>query len=136
MNIEEKINELKDRMNQLEDRILKLEEILKTQPSKIEKNLSIKELILEKDPQDDIQRTLVIGYYLEKYDRLKSFNKSDIEEGFRKAREPVPDNINYKVIRNIKKGHLMETREKKDKLKTWCLTNTGEKIIEDGFKNE
>ena len=127
---------LKDGMNQLEDRISKLEEILKTQPSKIEKNLSIKGLILEKDPQDDIQRTLVIGYYLEKYKGMKSFNKNDIEKGFREGKESVPENINYKVYKNIEKYHMMDAEEKKDGLKAWYLTNTGESIVENGFKNE
>ena len=100
------------------------------------KKLSIKEFILTKKPGDDVQKTLVIGYYLEHFEGMDKFNAKDLAEGFRSAREPLPANINDKVNLNIQKGQMMETKEKKDKFKAWVLTNSGEKFIEGGLKKE
>ncbi len=52
------------------------------------------------------------------------------------AKEIVPGNINYKVIMNIKKGFIMEAKEKKDDLKAWTLTTTGERFVKNGLKQK
>jgi hypothetical protein len=100
------------------------------------KKLSIKEFILTKNPIDDVQKTLIIGYYLEHFEGADKFNVKDLTEGFRLAREPIPMNVNDKVNLNIAKGYMMAAKEKKDKFKAWVLTNTGERFVEDGFKEK
>lgn len=117
-----------------ETRIAKLEELFASRPLTVEKRLSIKEFILSKDPKNVAQKTLAIGYYLEKYEGLSSFNVKDLERGFHDAKESAPENVNHKVILNIQKGYMMESKEKKDNLKAWNLTNSGEKLIEDYFE--
>jgi hypothetical protein len=97
------------------------------------KKLSIKEFLLTKKPGDDVQRTLVIGYYLEYFESMDRFNARDLADGFRSAKEPLPTNINDKANSNVGKGHIMEAKEKKDKLKAWVLTNSGEKFVEEGL---
>lgn len=119
-----------------EMRISQLESLFRSKPESVKKNLSIKEFILSKSPKYDVQKTLVIGYYLEKYDGLSSFNVKDIENAFRAAKETVPDNINYKIFKNIEKGYMMESKEKKDNLKSWTLTNSGEMFVESNLKEE
>ena len=94
------------------------------------KKLSVKEFILSKKPKNDIQKTLVVGSYLEKYEGLDCFNREDLENGFRSAKETVPSNINVDVNENIRKGYFAEAREKKDKLTTWYVTNLGEECVE------
>ena len=94
------------------------------------KKLSVKEYLLTRKPSDDVQRTLVIGYYLEHFESMESYNVRDLANGFRSAKEPPPLNINDKVNVNIRKGHMMEAKEKKDKSKAWVLTNSGEKFVE------
>lgn len=118
-----------EKLEEIEQRLDKLEGVPRKQVNE-GKVLSIKEFILNKKPSDDIQKTLVIGYYLEHYSGKKSFNVRDLVEGFRSARESVPGNVNDKVNINISKGHMMDAREKKDKLKAWVLTNTGEKFVD------
>lgn len=103
---------------------------------RIEKLLSMKEFLISKKPKDDVQRTLVICYFLEKYKSMNSFNVKDIEDGFREAKERVPENVNYKVIKNIKSGYIMEAKEKKDKFKAWTLSNTGERFVENDLRKE
>ena len=97
------------------------------------KVISIRAFILEKSPTDDVQRSLVIGYYLEKQSGLSSFNAKDLERGFVDAREKVPGNVADKILKNVWKGHMMQVKEDKDGLKAYVLTNTGTKFVESGI---
>jgi len=119
-------------IRQLEDherRISQLEGIPSQINGKIKK-LSLKEFMLMKQPTDDVQKTLIIGYYLERLEGMNSFNAKDLAEGFRSAREPVPLNINDKINLNVRKGYIMLAKEKKDNFKAWILTNSGERSVE------
>lgn len=80
--------------------------------------------------EDSLQKTLVLGYFLEKFDGLSCFNVKELQKGFLLAKEKTPTNINDMINKNISKGFMMEAQEKKDKKKTWCLTNLGEKYVE------
>lgn len=129
-------NILNDIMKKLEDHEHRIS-ILERMPERAggkDKKLSIKEFILTRNPVDDIQKTLVIGYYLEHFGEMSTFNVRDLTEGFRAAREPVPANINDKVNANIAKAYMMPVKEKKDKLKAWMVTNSGERFIEEDLK--
>ena len=95
------------------------------------KKISIKEFILAKQPKDDIQKTLIIGYFFEKNEGITSFNIKDLTNGFERAKEKIPTNINDKVNKNISKGYIMSTKEKKDNLVAWVLTNSGEKFVKE-----
>ncbi|MGB9622400.1 MAG: hypothetical protein ACPL07_01015, partial [Candidatus Bathyarchaeia archaeon] len=108
----------------------------RSKPRKIGKTLSIKEFILQKNPKNDVQKALVIGYYLEKFKSVSPFNAKDLEKAWREAREKVPTNIPDKIQKNIAKGHMMEAEEEKGGLKAWVLTSTGEGVVEGGFKQE
>jgi hypothetical protein len=98
-----------------------------------EKRLSLKEFIISKMPSNGVQMTLTIAYYLENYDGVSPFNAADLERGFRAARETVPPNINDKANMCVKNGYLMEDKGKKDNMKTWLVTRTGEEVIRKGF---
>jgi len=97
------------------------------------KTVSIKEFLLGKKLKGDVERTLAVGFFLEKYKEYISFNVKDLKESFRAAKEPVPKNINDKANKNIKNGHFMEASENKDNLKAWTLTSSGERQVENGF---
>lgn len=130
------ITEVIKKLKEHEKRISKLESLFHVKPEAIKKEISVKEFILSKSPKGDVQKTLTIGYYLEKHEGLSSFNKSDLESGFGNAKEMPPENINDKVNQNIKKGLMMEAKGKKDNFTAWTLTNSGEKYVENGFKTE
>ena len=130
----EEIMEIKKKLKEYEERISKLESVSQTKPETVKKKISIKEFILSKKPKNDVQKTLAIGYFLEKYEDISSFNVKDLKSGFKAAREKVPKNIGDKVQLNIKKAHMMEFKEKKDNLKSWILTDSGEKYIGSDFK--
>ena len=127
---------IKDLMKRLDDHERRISVLESAPAKKIQaegKKLSVKEFLLTKKPNDDVQRTIVIGYYLEHFESMGSFNIRDLADGFRSAKEPLPSNINDKVNSNIGKGYMMEAKEKKDKLKAWVLTNSGEKFVEEGL---
>lgn len=128
------IEDIKKKLDEHEKRISKLEEFLPKTPIVKTKKISIKEFILSKKPKNDTDKTLTIGYFLEKHEGVTPFNVKDIENGFRNAREPLPKNLSDKIQMNAKKGFIMLAKERKDKLLSWVLTNSGEKYVENGFK--
>jgi len=131
---DEEIIEIRKKLEEHEERISKLESVSQTKLETVKKKISIREFILSKKPKNDVQKTLAVGYCLEKYENISPFNVKDLERGFIAAREKVPKNIGDKVQKNIKKGHMMESKEEKDNLRTWILTNSGEKYIGSDFK--
>jgi hypothetical protein len=64
---------------------------------------------------------------------MTTFNTADLEKGFRAAKEPIPINMNDKVNMCIKNGHMMEAEIKKDNMKAWEITRSGEKYVEENF---
>lgn len=136
MSNEQIIDTVKRQLEDHEKRISELEALLQSKPEPVMKKLSIKEFLLSKKPGNDVQKTLTIGYHIEKYEGFPSFNIRDLEDGFRSAKEPVPENINDKVNMNIRKGHMMEAKEEKDNITAWVVTNSGEEYVESGFQRK
>ena len=136
MSLNEEIMKIKEILGEHGKRLSKLESLIQTKPETTKKKTSIKEFLLSKKPSSDVEKALAIGYYLEKYENFSSFTAKDLEEGFRDAKEPIPPNIWDKIQLNVKKGHMMEKKEKKANLKSWNLTNSGEKHVENDFESE
>lgn len=126
---------IKKIVDQHERRISALEGVAQRKPSEL-KTVSVKEFTLQKRPRGDVQKTIVLGYYLEHYTGTSAFNADDLKKLFREAKEIVPENINEKVNKNIAKGFMMEAGTKKDNKKAWTLTGTGERYVENGFQKE
>jgi hypothetical protein len=129
----EDIEDLRKSIQAHEKRISHLESVLKERPPQTAKGISVKEFILDKKPSGDPNKTVTIGFYLERHRKVSPFTIKDLEQLFREAREPVPTNLNDVVNQNISKGFMMETETKKDGRKAWTLTATGEKFVEDGL---
>jgi len=136
MDVKKEINQIKKVLDDHEKRISKLENYLKTKPEIKRKKISVKEFILSKRPKSDVQKTRAIAYYLEKYRGFNSFNIKDLEKGFRDAKEKIPKNLGDKIQKNISQGYMMEAEGKKNNLKAWVLTNSGEKNVENNFEKE
>lgn len=129
------IEKIKKKLEEHEQRLTILESVYKGKSQKkINKKLSIKEFIISLKPKDDVQITLAIGYFLEKYKKYSTFNARDIERGFKDAKEKIPSNPSDKIQKNISKGHIMDAKEKKDNKKAYLLTNSGERFVENNLK--
>jgi hypothetical protein len=131
------IKQIEELLKNHEERIAKIESQLTSKDLRElpTKRKSIKEFILEKKPKGARQIGIVIAYYLEKYENKSSFTVSDLDQGFRDAKEPSPANMNDLTYKNTKSGIFMETKKTETGLKAWTLTNTGEKIVENNFEN-
>lgn len=130
------VSEIRKKLEDHEGRIARLEKLFQTKHEKIKKKFSTREFILSKKPKSEMEKTLAVGYYLEKYEGSTSFNVKDLESGFRRAKEKIPRNIDYEVIRNNQKGYMMEAEEKKENRKAWYLTNSGMEYVEHNFEQE
>lgn len=100
------------------------------------KQMSAKEFLLSKNLSSSVKKTLALAYYLEFIRQISSFNIKDIADAFQVAKEKAPANLNDMINKNITKGYLMEAEEQKDSKKAWVLTVTGEKFVENNFKNK
>ena len=133
------MKQLAGKVASLERRVTLLEKHAQkkgSQPAKRNsKGQSVKEFILEIRPSSDVEKTLAIGYYLERVMGVSSFNINDLSRYFQLAKEPTPQNINDKVNMNIRKGHMTEAKEKKDSKKAWMVTSSGEQFLDNGFKD-
>jgi predicted nucleotidyltransferase component of viral defense system len=78
-------------------------------------------------------RIVLFGYYLETFEEYESFNVKNIEQCYRKARIPLPKNFPAYIKMLIKNVYIMEASEKKDSRKSYQLTDTGIKYVEETF---
>ncbi len=124
------LEEIRKIIEQHEKRISELESQLRAKPAEVKKELSIKEFVFQKQPKGDVEKTLVIGYFLENYRNVSPLTVADIESGFLEAKEPVPGNTTDKVGKNVGKGLMMKTKQQKDGRDAWILTSVGERVVE------
>jgi hypothetical protein len=125
------LEELNARIVALEQRVGKLEGHLEAGGSALTrpKKMSAKEFLLTVEANSEVQKVLAIAYFLEFVEGVPSFNITDLISAFRAAKERPPKNMNDAVNKNIARGFLMDAEERKDSLKAWCLTATGERQI-------
>jgi hypothetical protein len=133
--VEKRVGALEQRISNLEARLSANASRESRDSNTSGKKLSVKEFMLEKKPKGDVQKTLVISHYLEKYENIISVNVDDLARYFRLAKEAVPGNLNDKINMNIRKGHMTEAENKKENKKAWIVTNTGEQFIENEYKD-
>ena len=136
MSGEDMLDAIKSQLENHEKRIAYLETRPDDKGETTTKKLSIREIFISKKPKTDVDKTLVVGYYLESFQNYTSFNISDIEVGFRSAKEPPPININDAVNKNIRKGFIMSADEKKNNKQAWVLTNLGIQYVDNDLKKQ
>lgn len=132
--------EFQDQLINHEERIKLLEMALskknnlENQKKDPTKKKSVSELLAEKKPSDDLQKTALFAYYQEKYEGQEFFNSEEVRNCFIKSKSTKPSNINDKINQCIKKEWISEHAGKKDGKKAFYLTNTGISIVESGFQ--
>ena len=139
-------------MNEIEKELKNIKEMIISNTKRIEalesasrepqstenkKGLSIKEFYLSKSPKSELEKTITVGYYLEKHNGISPFSTKDLTEGFKMAREPSPSHISDKVYKCVGKGWMMELETNtKGKHKAYSLTNSGEKTVKNNFDRD
>lgn len=137
---EHALNKILAILHSIDDRLTRLETQGMTSNAAVQqglpanvKKISIREFLKDKLPSDGVRTTLCIAFYVEHYDGVSPFNKADLENGFRAAKEPLPPNINDKIGMSVKNGHMMEADSKKNAMKAWLVTRSGEEYLLAGF---
>lgn len=129
----DELREIRALINKLDERVRRLEGLSQgppqSQPESNVKSLPIREFILQKDVITDSDKTVVIGYFLEKFEKADQFNIDDLEKGFREAKERVPRNLKETVDKNIRRGYIMQFDEKDGRI-SWTLSKSGEAFVE------
>ncbi len=124
--------ETRERFEAIEKRLSDLEGREESFPSSgSQKKKAVKEFILEKNPKNDVQRTLCIAFYLEKYENKERFTSRDISEFFKKSKLNSPKNVPDKVQKAIGNGWLEQ-----DNKGEFYVTLSGEKKVEEGFDKD
>ena len=129
--------DIEDKLKKIEERLEAIEKLLFNIPAVVQsaKKTSIKEFLLERKPKSEVETTLYIGYFLEKFEIKESFGVEDLKIAFKAARIPSPKNINDTVNKNISKGYLMDAGKKEKGTRSWILTVSGENAVEGNKKN-
>lgn len=110
-------------------------EVELNKPSLVNRPISLQELLNEKNPKTDVQKTLIFGYYLETVMGKKTFTKIDIDECYKNAKEQLPPNVSDKLFLNVKNGWIMPVGKTGRQIE-YGLTRTGITIVEAGFNNK
>ena len=79
----EEFRKIQEQLLNHERRLEKLESLIQTEAFTTVKKSDLSSFYYSKKPKTDIQKVLVICYYLENYLKMISFNTQDIEKGFR-----------------------------------------------------
>ena len=127
-NLENRVKELEDRVKVLEAGLV--ESVRTTTVIHPDNRVNFLEFLGQKQLDDDVKRTLAIAYWLDYFEKIDSFNVSDIEKYFRLARYAVPKNLNDKLSMNEKNRHVHPHRVKKGGKKSWYITNKGADFVE------
>ena len=82
------------------------------------------------NPEKHTDVVAVYAYWLFKKEGQQSFNVKDIVDSYDKTRRPKPTNPNQIINANVSSHIFAEANDKKDNLKTWVITRTGEEYVE------
>lgn len=92
------------------------------------KRLSPAQFFRKTNPQTNVDRTLIAGYYLEKYDNFDNFTAAELKTTIKNAKVPPPTNVNDMINSNIRKGFMMAAGDK-DTRRAFVLTSDGEDAV-------
>lgn len=92
------------------------------------KSISVGEFIRQLGLKKHTDIVLAFGYYLEKFSGLSQFTPADINTCYYDSKMES-SNTSQMIIRNIKRGRIMEAKKGQKKKKNYVLTRTGEEFI-------
>jgi DNA-binding MarR family transcriptional regulator len=98
------------------------------------KAISIREFVQQLGLKKHTDITLAFGYFLEHQAGAATFTPADINSCYYDAKIEA-SNTSQMIIQNIRRGYVMQSRDKTDKgRKRYTLTTSGEKYIEAKLK--
>ena len=82
------------------------------------------------NPQKHTDLVAVYAYWLFKKQGLPSFNVKDVISCYDSTRRPKPTNPNMIINANVSTHLFAEAPDKKEGLKAWVITRTGENYVD------
>lgn len=82
------------------------------------------------NPQKHTELVTLYAYWLLKVEKVGTFNIKDIISCYDNTRRKKPKNVNQIINTNVRYNIFAQASEKKEGLKAWFLTDTGEKTVE------
>jgi len=82
------------------------------------------------NPSKHTDTIAVFAYWLFKVEKMESFNVKDVINCYDRTRKAKPSNPNQIVNQNVASHIFAEASGKKDDLKAWVITRTGEEYVE------
>lgn len=82
------------------------------------------------NPQKHTDVVTIYAYWLFHVEKMESFNVKDIVGCYNRTRKTKPSNPNQIINQNVTSHLFAEAKEKKDGLKAWVITRTGEEYVE------
>jgi len=125
--------DLEKRVEDLERRVRKLEEGEVSTASKDDITVPIEMSDFKKDfnPETYADKATVVARYLEKHEGLESFDRDDLNQGFKLCKWKRPANMSDIISKAAERKELFMRAGEQDGKKKWMLTETGEEYAED-----
>jgi hypothetical protein len=82
------------------------------------------------NPKKHTDIMAVFAYWLLKVEKMDSFNVNDVLACYDTTKKTKPKNPNQTINNNIGRKVFAEAKEKKDELKAWFITDTGQEHVE------
>lgn len=82
------------------------------------------------NPKKHTEKVAVFAYWLFEVEKMESFNVKDIVDCYNKTRLVKPRNPNQIINTNVASHLFAPAEERKDGLKAWVITRTGEDFVE------
>jgi hypothetical protein len=95
-----------------------------------EKAYSPAEFFASKSWTTEIDKVVVASYFLEHFGENASSTVDEVRNCLVAAKVPLPKNVNLAIIQAVKKGLMMTIPSQGGARKTWALTQTGERYVE------
>lgn len=92
------------------------------------RDLSLAQFYKKAAPKTDVDRVLLVGYYLENAKGLESFTAAEVRAALKGARQTPPKNPNDCINSNVRKGLMMAAGVKEGRA-AFVLTTDGEERV-------
>lgn len=93
-------------------------------------NIQISEFLPQTNIRSELDKVTAILYY-QLHNGQNSSTRAEILQAYSSSRTRQPANLSDVIAKCIRRGHVVESPEKKDGQKAWQITLSGEKYVEE-----
>lgn len=98
---------------------------------KREKPYSAAEFFASKSWITEIDKVVLGGFFLERFGGIENYTIQEIKNCLIAAKIGLPKNVNLAILQAAQKGWIMEIPSQGGPRKSWALTQTGERRVEE-----